>query len=112
MVKLSSAKLVASVGCVALSLAAAAGVASADPGLDAVINTTCSYPQAVAALNDQSPAAAAEFNDSLTVQAWLRSFLGSSPSQRQVMLQQAQSIPGAAQYMGLVVSLANTCSNY
>lgn len=112
MVKLSSAKLFASTGCLALSLTAAAGVASADPGSDAVLNTTCSYSQAVAALNDQSPAAAAQFNQSATAQAWLRSFLGSSPDQRQVMLQQAQNIPGASQYMGLVVSMANTCSNY
>ena len=112
MAKLSSAKLVASVGCLALSLTAGAGIASADPGTDAVINTTCSYPQAVAALNAESPAAAAEFNGSPTVQAWLRSFLGSSPAQRQVMLNQVQSLPALSQYAGLVVQIANTCSNY
>jgi len=112
MVKLSSATLFASVGCLALSLTAGAGVASADPGFDAVINTTCSYPQAVAALNAQSPAAAAEFNASPTTQAWLQSFLASPPSQRQVMLNQVQAIPRLSQYAGVMVSVASTCSNY
>lgn len=108
MVKLSSAGLVAAFGGLALLLGGGSGIASADPVLD----TTCSYSQAVAALNDQSPAAAAEFNQSATAQAWLRSFLGSSPAQRQVMLNQVQAIPALSQYAGLVVSVANSCGSY
>lgn len=112
MVKLSSA-LVAVVGGLALSLTAGAGIASAEPDLTPLINTTCSYPQAVAALNAQSPEAAAEFAASTTVQAaWLRSFLAAPASQRQVMIQQVQSLPAASQYAGLVLSIAGTCSNY
>ena len=111
MVKLSSA-LVAVVGGLALSLTAGAGIASAEPDLTPLINTTCSYPQAVAALNAQSPQAAAQFAESTTAQAWLRSFLAAPASQRQVMIQQVQSLPAATQYAGLVLSIAGTCSNY
>ena len=61
MTKLSLTRLAVAVGGLALSLTAGAGVASADPDLDPIVNTTCTYPQAVAALNAQNPAAAAVF---------------------------------------------------
>jgi hypothetical protein len=57
MVTLSMTRLAVAVGGLTLSLAAGAGEAIADP-LDAAINTTCSYSQAVAALNALSPATA------------------------------------------------------
>ncbi|MBV8350407.1 MAG: hemophore-related protein [Mycolicibacterium sp.] len=111
MVTLSAAKLAVAVGGVALSLTAGVGVAFADPA-DSAVNTTCSYSQVVAALNAQSPAAANEFNASRAAQAWVRTFLASPPDQRQQMAQQAQSIPGVQQYVGLVDQIANTCNNY
>jgi hemophore-related protein len=105
-------RLAAAVGGLALSLVAGAGIASADPALDPAINTTCSYPQVVAALNATSPSAAARFNSSPTAQGWLRSFLASPPPQRAQMAQEAAGMPGAAQYVGLIGQLANTCNNY
>lgn len=53
-----TAKLVVGSGAVALSLVAGGGIASADPDVTAIVNTTCTYPQIMAALNEQSPAAA------------------------------------------------------
>src|SRR5437764_477994 len=41
-------------GAAAMSLGLGAGVASADP-FDGVVNTTCSYPQVIAALNATNP---------------------------------------------------------
>jgi hemophore-related protein len=99
-------------GGLALSLLAGAGIASADPAMDAAINTTCSYPQVVGALNAQSPAAAAKFNSSPMAQGWLRSFLASPPPQRAQMAQQASGMPGAAQYIGLIGQIATSCNNY
>jgi hypothetical protein len=32
--------------------------------------------------------------------------------QRQKVAQQEQSLPGAQQYVGLIVQIANTCNNY
>jgi hemophore-related protein len=112
MVTRSLTKLAAAVGVLGLSLFAGAGIASADPVLDPAINTTCTYPQVVAALNAQSPAAAAKFNSSATAQGWLRSFLASPPPQRVQMAQQAEAMPGAAQYIGLIGQIATTCNSY
>ena len=95
-----------------MSLLAGAGIASADPAIDAAINTTCTYPQVVGALNAQSPAAAAKFNQSAMAQGWLRSFLDSPPPQRAQMAQQAEGVPGAAQYIGLIGQIATTCNNF
>ena len=111
MVTRSFTKLAAAVGGLGLSLFAGAGIASADP-LDTAINTTCSYPQVVAALNAQSPAAAAKFNSSPTAQGWLQSFLASPPVQRAQMAQQAEGMTGASQYIGLIGQIAGTCNNF
>ena len=106
------ARLLAAVGTLALSLTPGTGVASADPDLGPVVNTTCNYSQVTAALNAQDPAAAAEFNDSPEAQSWLRSFLASPRGQRQQMLQEVQGMQGTEEYVGTVVRLANTCNNY
>lgn len=97
---------------VGLSLTAGVGIAAADPDLGPAVNTTCSYAQVVGAMNAQSPAAAAEFNASPSAQSFLQSFLASPPAQRQQMAQQALNTPEAAQFVGLVVPIANTCANY
>ena len=112
MVKLSGMKLgFVAVGGLALSLATGIGVASAEPDLAPLVNTTCSYSQAIAALNANSPDAAQAFNGSVLAQFWLRSFLGSSPDQRQHMLQ-GLSASRAQQYLGPALQAAGTCNNY
>jgi hemophore-related protein len=45
-------------------------------------------------------------------QGWLRSFLASPPDQRAQMAQQAQGMPGAAQYIGLIGQIATTCNSF
>jgi hemophore-related protein len=112
MVTRSLTRLAAAAGGLALSLLAGAAIASADPDMGAAINTTCSYPQVVAALNAQSPAAAAKFNNSPMAQGWLRNFLASPPAQRAQMAQQAEGMPGAAQYVGLIGQIATSCNNF
>jgi len=112
MVTRSWTRLAAAVSGLALSLLAGAGIASADPGVDSAINTTCSYPQVVAALNAQSPAAAARFNASPMAQSWLQNFLASPPPQRAAMAQEAQGMPGAAKYIGLIGQIAGTCNSF
>jgi hemophore-related protein len=112
MIKRSLTRLAVAVGGLALSLTAGAGFASADPDLGPIVNTTCTYPQVVSALNAEDPATAAQFNASPMAQSWLRSFLASPPAQRQQMLQQVQSMPGTQQYVGTVEQVANTCNNY
>lgn len=111
MVKLSMTKVVGAVGGVALSLAVGSGVASANPD-PAIVNTSCNYNQVVSALNAQSPDAAARFNGSPMAQHWLSKFLAAPPDQREQMVTQAESMPAAQPYLGLVSQVANTCNNY
>ena len=112
MFTLSLTRLAVAVGGLALSLTAGAGVASADPDLGPFVNTTCGYPQVMAALNAQDPAAATQFNASPMGQSYLRQFLAAPPGQRQQMLQEVQGMAGTEEYVGTVVQLANTCNNY
>ena len=117
MVALSLTRLAVVVAGLALPLTAGASVASADPDLGPVINTTCTYSQVVSALNAQTPAAAAQLNSSPSAQAALRGFLDSSPDQRQQILQELEGkYPQTQQYIplyaGFAVQVATTCNNY
>jgi hemophore-related protein len=110
--KLSLTKLAVAVGGLALSLTAGAGVASADPDLGPIVNTTCSYDQFVAALNAQNPGAAAAFNSSPRMQSGLRQFLAAPPDQRQTMAQQMANAPANKPYFGIVQKAFSACNNY
>jgi hemophore-related protein len=112
LVKLQSARLVVAVGGLALSLTTGAGVASADPDYSPLIYTTCTYPQAVAALNALSPGAAQQFYAYPAAQSWLGTFLASPVDQRQRLIQIARNIPALQQYTQLGMSIASTCNNY
>lgn len=112
MIKPRRTRLAFAVGCLALSLTAAAGVASADPDLGPIVNTTCNYAQVMAALNAQDPAAAAQFNSSPVAQSYLHQFLLSPPSRRMAMAQQIASAPGAEQQFALIQQVAATCNNF
>ena len=52
MVKLFATTLVVAFGGLVMSFTSGAGDASAQPDMSTLINTTCTYPQVVAALND------------------------------------------------------------
>ena len=109
--RLSMRPVVAVAGVVA-GLTAGTGVAFADPGLDAVANTSCSYTQAITALESQAPETAAEFYSAPGANSWLQNFLASPVDTRRQMLQQVQALPGAQQYVPIVLQIAKTCKNY
>jgi hemophore-related protein len=108
---LSTTKLIVATGGVALALSAGAGLASAAPE-DAIINSTCSYPQVVAALNAQDPNLGSQLQTTPAAQAWLQSLVAAAPAQRQVMVNQAKSWPGIQEYTGVISAVANTCNNF
>jgi len=112
MIKLSFARFAVAVGSLALPLAAGAGVASATPDLGPAVNTTCSYPQLMSALNAQGPEVAAGFNQSPVLQAGLRQFLASGPAKRQQMAENMATAPAFAPYMGTVEQAFLTCNNF
>ena len=113
---LSLARPLAAVGALALLVTLGAGVASADPDLSPVINTTCNYSQVASALNAESPPAAAALSASPTAQAVLRGFLASTPDQRQQIIDEVRSKPESQPYfqlyVGGVLLVANTCNNF
>ncbi len=108
----STTKAVMAAACVAVSLGAGTGIASAQPDVSPVVNTTCTYDQVIAALNASSPGDAAQFTSSPVAVGWLHSFLGSPRDQRQQMIQQVQSIPAAGPYTALVLQVANSCNRF
>jgi hemophore-related protein len=112
MVQLSSRKLVVAFGSLVLSLTTGVGVASAQPDMGALIHTTCSYSQVMAALNEQRPDLANEFAAEPMAQSTLTRFLASPVDQRQRMVQRIQSTPMGQQYIGPILQIANTCNKY
>ncbi|WP_197375006.1 hemophore-related protein [Mycolicibacterium baixiangningiae] len=112
MLKLSRTKLAVTLGGLAVAIPLSAGVASAQPNLAPIINTTCSYDQVIAALNDQHPDLAAQFAQQRSGQQAVRSFLASSPQQRQATVAFLQGNPTAQAYFGPISNVASTCKNY
>ncbi|UUO01977.1 hemophore-related protein [Mycolicibacterium novocastrense] len=112
MFKKSLTRLAVGVGGFAVALAAGSGIASAAPGLGAAVNTTCSYPQLVSALNAQDPVAAAEFNKAPMLQAGLQQFLASGPEVRQQMAAEIAAAPWVQPYLGSIEAAFNTCQNF
>ena len=112
MINLSFARLVAAAGGVALSLAAGAGVASAQPNFEPMVNTTCTYDQAMAAIHAENPMAAQYLDSSPPNLEFLRVFIGSSPDQRRNLISQVQNNPGAAEAFPIIQQMFASCPNY
>jgi hemophore-related protein len=109
---LSRTKLVIAFAGLELSLSAGAGIASATPDTSAIVNSTCTYPQVMAALNDQNPGVANELNANPLAVGWLQGLVAAPPDQRAQMIQQVQGIPALQPYMPVIFQVAKTCNNY
>ena len=94
-----------------LSLTVGAGIASAQD-LSPLLNTTCSYPQVIGALTAQNPEAASQLTASPANVGVVQQFLAAGPTSRQEMISRLQTIPGADQYIGLLLSVAATCNSF
>jgi len=102
------------VGCSGFTLAliASCGIASAEPNVNAIANSTCTYPQVMAAINAENPAAANQLSNSPLVTSWLQQLVASPPDGRRAMIEQAQGIPGFAPWTGLFNQVAGSCNNF
>lgn len=103
-------RLILGSGSLVVSLVAGGGVAAAD--VSALTTSTCTYPQVMAALSAQFPAAADELSTSPMATAWLQQLVASPPDQRQQMVAQVQDMPALQEYMGVIPQVAGTCNNY
>lgn len=87
-------------------------MASAQPNVDTIVNSTCSYPQVIAALNADSPKLAKQFEAAPAATGWLKSLIAASPDKRRSMVAQAQAMPGMNQYTPVIMRVASSCSNF
>ncbi|CAJ1501471.1 hemophore-related protein [[Mycobacterium] burgundiense] len=112
MIQLSLTRVAAAVGGLVLSLAAGAGVASAAPDLGPAIDTTCSYPQLVSALNAQDPQVGKAFSQMPMLQNGLRNFIAAGPQKRAEVAQHVAAAPAFQPYLGTIEQAFVTCHNF
>lgn len=112
MMKAASAKLIIVAGGLALSLATGVGTATAAPDLSPFVNTTCSYPQVISALNATDPAAAAQFTASPMNVSAVQQFLAAPRSERQRMAEMVAASPNSEQFFGLMQQVVSTCNTF
>jgi hemophore-related protein len=112
MIKLSLTKLSLAIGVSALSLGVGSGVASAAPDLTPAINTTCSYPQFMSALNARNPQAQGAFDSSPVLRNGLSEFLASGPERRREIAQYVAASAMFAPYLGTIEQAFNTCNGF
>jgi hemophore-related protein len=106
------AGLAVGVSCLALSLSAGAGIASAVPDIGPMVNTTCTYDQAMRAVHAENPMAAQYLDQSPPNLQFLQTFMASSPDQRVNLLRQIQNNPGADQAFPIFKQMMTDCKNY
>jgi hemophore-related protein len=109
---LSRTKVAVATAGLALSLSFGAGIASAQPDLSAIVDSTCTYPQVMSALTDQNPGVADELNANPLAIGWLQGLVDAPPDQRAQMVRQVQGIPALQSYLPVVYQVANTCASY
>ena len=106
-------KAAVAAGGLALSLTTGLAVASAQPDLSPLVNTNCSYQQAVDTLNatpgESAAAARQALNNSPVAQSWLQQFLASPIDKRQRMAQSIATMSSLQQYLGVMNQVAASC---
>jgi len=114
MFTLASSKYLVVSGVIAVAATTGVGVASADPDLGPIINTTCSYAQVTAALNVVAPDLAAKLAGNPMISSRLQSFLAAPVDQRQQMANQAMARGGGnpQQILNTLTQVANVCNKY
>jgi hemophore-related protein len=109
---LSTVKLLAASALAALPLTLGIGVASAQPNTDAIVNSTCTYPQVIAALRAQDPQMAKQVEANPAMVGGLKQLVAAGPEGRRQMVNQWANVPAVQPYVGLITSVANTCNNF
>jgi hemophore-related protein len=107
-------RIAAGLGGAAMALAAGSGIAAAAPGDEAIVNSTCTYPQVIAALTAQDPAAASALTSDAAANGFLQGLVAAPPgsAERQQKIDFVRGFPQAAQYNGLINSVAVSCNKF
>ncbi|MCP9274134.1 hemophore-related protein [Mycolicibacterium arenosum] len=105
-------KLTVCFGGLLLAAGAGAGIASAEPDVEAIVNSPCNYSQVVAALKAQDPAAASQLLGNPIANGYLQQLVAAPPDGRRGLIAQLQKYPQLAAYTGTINATAATCSQY
>lgn len=106
------AKLVAGAGMASAALMFSCGIAAAAPNVEAIVNSTCTYPQVMSALNAQAPDVANQFETNSMASGWLQQLMSSPPDGRRAMVAQLQGWPQLDEYTNVINNVAGSCQNY
>jgi hemophore-related protein len=109
---LSTVKLLVASGGVVMALTAGAGIATAQPDVNVIVNSTCTYPQVIAALTAQDRAMAQQVTANPAMVAGLQNLIASPPDERRQMVQQWQNVPALQPYIPLITRVAGTCNKF
>ncbi len=112
MSKLWLSRLAIAVGGPALVLTVGTGIASATPDIGPMVNTTCTFDQAMRAVHAENPFAASYLDTSPPNLQFLRQFMASSPDQRVTMLNAIKNNPGVDEALPVFTQMMTTCVNY
>ncbi|HRD11025.1 MAG TPA: hemophore-related protein [Mycobacterium sp.] len=100
------------IGGSALALTAGAGLASATPDIGPMVNTTCTFDQAMRAVHAENPMAASYLDSSPPNLQFLRQFMSSTPDQRVTLLNAVKNNPGADEALPVFTQMMTSCVNY
>jgi hemophore-related protein len=77
-----------------------------------MVNTTCTYDQAMRAVHAENPMAAQYLDQSKPNLQFLQTFFASSPAERVNLLKAIQNNPGADQALPVFQQMMTDCKNY
>ncbi|RDH76127.1 hemophore-related protein [Mycolicibacterium moriokaense] len=112
MIKRSLMRVVVPVGGLALSLSAGLGVASADPDYGPMVDSPCTYDQAITALRTDSPMAVQYMDKFPANYQFLKVFLSSPRDERVNLLNQIKGNPGANLALPIFQQTLTGCTKY
>ncbi len=112
MIRSSLTKAAAAACGLALSLSAGAGLASAAPDYGPMVDTTCSFDQAMTAVRTENPMAAQYLDQSPPNVQFLRVYLGSPRDERINLLNQISGNPGIDQALPVFQQMLTSCNKY
>lgn len=110
--KLPYTKLAVAAAGVAMALSAGTGLASAEPDLGPMVNSPCTYDQAMKAVHAENPMAAQYLDQSPPNQQFLRVFLSSPRDERVNLLNKIKGNPGVDQALPVFTQMMTSCTKY
>lgn len=110
--KLPLARLAVAVAGAGVLLSAGAGLSSAEPDLGPLVDSPCTYDQAIAAVHAENPMAAQYLDQSPPNLQFLRVFLSSPKDERVNLLNQIKNNQGADQALPVFKQMLTSCVKY